>query len=124
MATKIATASGNRLPCGGTPYKAVAFVLRADRMEAKIRPEDDALLNVITDLADLFDTNNPDFDKSAFLLACGLESEQREHGDPLTNDCGHKINEDCMNCQVCGRCTEDLNDADVCDGCYCGESEG
>lgn len=37
--------------------------------------------------------------------------------------CSHKRNEDCMYCLVCGRCREDLNDHDVCSGCYCGPIE-
>ena len=45
----------------------------------------------------------------------------RERGDPLTNECSHKVNEDCMNCNECGQCSESLNDKDVCADCV--ESE-
>ncbi|KKL54077.1 hypothetical protein LCGC14_2269030 [marine sediment metagenome] len=65
-------------------YEDVARILRADRMEARIRPEDDTLANVTADFADLFAADNPrcafldcqmhkGFDRARFLAACGLE---------------------------------------------------
>ncbi len=76
-------------------YEDVARILRADRMEARIRPEDDALANVIADFADLFAADNPmrctfhgdhnigysagckitGFNRKQFLEACGLKKE-------------------------------------------------
>ena len=41
----------------------------------------------------------------------------REHGDPLTDECGHKVNEDCMICIACGQCREDLDENDECSDC-------
>jgi hypothetical protein len=35
----------------------------------------------------------------------------------MNEDCGHKSNEDCMFCLACGRCSEVLNENDVCPDC-------
>ena len=52
-------------------YEDVARILRADRMEARIRPEDDALANVMADFADLFAADNPP--NSAYCGYCGTD---------------------------------------------------
>lgn len=46
-----------------------------------------------------------------------VQDVQRLPGDPLGPNCQHDIGEDCMNCIVCGRCTETLNGNDVCISC-------
>ena len=78
--------------------------------------------DLVSDFADLFAVDNPQrftahiacpynhsdgrdndchiygFDREQFLAACGLEPEQRERGgDPLTDECEHKVNEDWEN---------------------------
>jgi hypothetical protein len=42
---------------------------------------------------------------------------QRQPGDPLGEECTHDIDEDCMNCRICGECSESLDDDDVCSEC-------
>lgn len=32
-------------------------------------------------------------------------------------DCGHKSHEDCLNCSICGVCSESLDEDDICDSC-------
>lgn len=44
----------------------------------------------------------------------GLE---RQPGGPLGSSCQHGISDVCMNCNVCRRCSETLDDDDVCDAC-------
>ena len=35
----------------------------------------------------------------------------------VENNCQHSSNEDCMNCSVCGKCSESLDEDDVCSDC-------
>ena len=75
MATKTTTATPSRLPCGGTPYEDVAIFINSFircRMNVLGGATGEEMAN---GFADLFASNNPNFDRSAFLLACGLESE-------------------------------------------------
>lgn len=46
-----------------------------------------------------------------------MSDDFREPGDPLTDECGHDVNEDCMTCTTCGACKEDLNEDDTCYDC-------
>ncbi len=46
-----------------------------------------------------------------------LLAERLNLGDPLTDECGHKVNEDCMICIACGQCREDLDENDECPDC-------
>ncbi len=46
------------------------------------------------------------------------KGDVRKAGDPLGPDCEHDIDEDCMFCEECGRCTESLGEYDeVCWDC-------
>lgn len=44
-------------------------------------------------------------------------SIHRQPGDPLRRECRHRLDEDCLNCAVCGKCREDLGCDDVCTDC-------
>ena len=46
-----------------------------------------------------------------------MSNDFREPGDPLSDGCGHDVNEDCMTCVTCGACKEDLDAADECSDC-------
>jgi hypothetical protein len=35
----------------------------------------------------------------------------------MGDTCAHSSNEDCMNCAICGRCSENLDKEDVCTDC-------
>ena len=50
-----------------------------------------------------------------------MSDEFRERGDPLTDECGHKVNEDCLSCISCGACREDLDENDTCTDCVTAE---
>lgn len=83
MATKTTIANAGRLPCGGTPYEDVSQLLSARRPHNNYgKPGANQRLligywELLSDaLADLFAANNPDFDRAAFLSACGLEGEE------------------------------------------------
>ncbi len=57
--------------------------------------------------------------KNTGLLPSGVS---REAGDPLTVDCRHDQSEDCVVCRVCGRCSEWIDNDNVCSDCG-GEDE-
>ncbi len=72
-------------------YEDVARILRnefADWSPELQRP----IPYIAVALANLFATNNPNFDRSAFLTACGLEADERIHDGRCGED----------GCSVCG----------------------
>ena len=42
---------------------------------------------------------------------------EEEVDNVVVGPCGHKPTEDCMNCTICGRCSESLNEEDICASC-------
>lgn len=61
----------------------------------------------------------PECDAECGLVDC-MEDDFHCHGYYHTHnptDCTHHESEDCMTCQECGECREDLNDDDLCCDC-------
>ena len=56
-------------------------------------------------------------DPTNVVTECSCSDGDREPGDPLTDECSHKINEDCMSCVSCGACREDVDEEDMCTDC-------
>ena len=42
---------------------------------------------------------------------------EEEVNNVVVDPCGHKPTEDCMNCVMCSRCSESLDEEDVCADC-------
>ncbi|KKK83805.1 hypothetical protein LCGC14_2789700 [marine sediment metagenome] len=77
MATITTTTTPSRLPCGGTPYESVAQLLSKHHVSP----------GMCYDFEELFANNNPDFNRPAFLAACGLVVE------PMSDEDGYRTHE-------------------------------
>ena len=55
-------------------YEAFAKVLKARMQYTRTVSYDSAIADIIEDITDIFQSDNPRFDRARFLKACGLDS--------------------------------------------------
>ena len=53
------------------------------------------------------------------MIAVTTRIKEMTFGYTDEDACNHESNEDCMNCAVCGKCSESLDADDLCYDCRC-----